>query len=340
MSAVRIQDLLATAVERGASDLHLSSGLPPMLRVDGAITPLDQAALDADAVRHAIAELDGDAAAALDADFSAQLADVARFRVNVFRHERGVGAVFRTVPTHVPSAEELGMGETFHRIADSRSGLVLVTGPTGSGKSTTLAAMVDHVNRTRPEHILTIEDPIEFIHPARRCLVNQRQIGRDAATFADALRAALREDPDVILIGEMRDLATIRLALTAAETGHLVFATLHTSSAPKSIDRIVDVFPGGEKDTVRSMLSESLKAVVAQTLVPRVDGGRVAAHEIMIATPAVRNLIREHKVAQLRSTIQTSAAAGMQTLEQHLRRLAEQGVIRQPESDSAAGAGW
>ena len=338
---MRIQDLLATAVERGASDLHLSSGLPPMLRVDGAIARLDQPALDADAVRRAIAELeDGDAAAALDADFSVQLADVARFRVNVFRHERGVGAVFRTVPTHVPCAEELGMGETFRRIADARSGLVLVTGATGSGKSTTLAAMVDHVNRTRREHILTIEDPIEFVHPARRCLVNQRQIGRDAASFADALRAALREDPDVILIGEMRDLATIRLALTAAETGHLVFATLHTSSAPKSIDRIVDVFPGGEKDTVRSMLSESLKAVVAQTLVPRVGGGRVAAHEIMIATPAVRNLIREHKVAQLRSTIQTSAAAGMQTLEQHLRRLAEQGVIRQPEPDGAAGAGW
>ena len=338
---MRIQDLLAAAVERGASDLHLSSGLPPMLRVDGAIARLDQPALDADAVRRAIAELeDGDAAAALDADFSVQLADVARFRVNVFRHERGVGAVFRTVPTQVPCAEELGMGETFHRIADARSGLVLVTGATGSGKSTTLAAMVDHVNRTRREHILTIEDPIEFVHPARRCLVNQRQIGRDAASFADALRAALREDPDVILIGEMRDLATIRLALTAAETGHLVFATLHTSSAPKSIDRIVDVFPGGEKDTVRSMLSESLKAVVAQTLVPRVGGGRVAAHEIMIATPAVRNLIREHKVAQLRSTIQTSAAAGMQTLEQHLRRLAEQGVIRQPEPDGAAGAGW
>ena len=337
---MRIQDLLATAVERGASDLHLSSGLPPMLRVDGAIAPLDHPALDVDDVRGAIAELEnGDAAAALDADFSVQLRDVARFRVNVFRHQRGVGAVFRAVPMRVPCAEELGMGETFRRIADARSGLVLVTGATGSGKSTTLAAMVDHVNRTRPEHILTIEDPIEFVHPARRCLVNQRQIGRDAASFADALRAALREDPDVILIGEMRDLATIRLALTAAETGHLVFATLHTSSAPKSIDRIVDVFPGGEKDTVRSMLSESLKAVVAQTLVPRVGGGRVAAHEIMIATPAVRNLIREHKVAQLRSTIQTSAAAGMQTMEQHLRRLAEQGVVVQAES-GGAGAAW
>ena len=345
---MRIQELLATAVERGASDLHLSSGLPPMLRVDGAITPLDHPPLDADAVRSAIVELAGgeadvrlgEADARLDADFCVQVPDVARFRVNVFRHERGVGAAFRAVPMRVPCVEELGLGETFRGIADARSGLVLVTGPTGSGKSTTLAALVDHVNRTRREHILTIEDPIEFLHTARRCLVNQREIGRDTANFADALRAALREDPDVILIGEMRDLETIRLALTAAETGHLVFATLHTSSAPKSIDRIVDVFPGGEKDTIRSMLSESLKAVVAQTLVPRAGGGRVAAHEIMIATPAVRNLIREHKVAQLRSTIQTSAAAGMQTLDQHLRRLAEQGVIPRAETGGADRAQW
>lgn len=307
-----------------------------MFRIDGAITPLDHPPLDTDAVRRAIAELAGDQAdERRDADFCVQVPDLARFRVNVFRHQRGVGAAFRAVPMRVPSADELGMGEAFHRMADARRGLVLVTGPTGSGKSTTLAAMVDHVNRTRHEHILTIEDPIEFVHTARRCLVNQREVGRDTASFADALRAALREDPDVILIGEMRDLETIRLALTAAETGHLVFATLHTSSAPKSIDRIVDVFPGGEKDAIRSMLSESLKAVVAQSLVPRADGGRVAAHEIMIATPAVRNLIRENKVAQLRSTIQTSAAAGMQTLDQHLHRLAEQGVIRRAETGSA-----
>ena len=313
-----------------------------MLRVDGAVTPLDHPPLDTDAVRRAIVEVAGEEADAhRDADFCVQVPDLARFRVNVFRHHRGVGAALRAVPMRVPSVEELGMGEIFHRIADERSGLVLATGPTGSGKSTTLAAMVDHVNRTRSEHILTIEDPIEFLHTARRCLVNQREIGRDTASFADALRAALREDPDVILIGEMRDLETIRLALTAAETGHLVFATLHTSSAPKSIDRIVDVFPGGEKDTIRSMLSESLKAVVAQTLVPRADGGRVAAHEIMVATPAVRNLIREHKVAQLRSAIQTSGAAGMQTLDQHLRRLAEQGVIRHTQTGgSARPAPW
>ena len=312
-----------------------------MLRVDGAITPLDHPPLDTDAVRRAIAELaDDDADAHLDADFCVQLAEVARFRVNVFRHQRGVGAALRAVPLRVPDAEALGMGEIFHHIADARSGLVLVTGPTGSGKSTTLAALVDHVNRTRREHILTIEDPIEFLHTARRCLVNQREIGRDTASFADALRAALREDPDVILIGEMRDLETIRLALTAAETGHLVFATLHTSSAPKSIDRIVDVFPGGEKDTIRSLLSESLKAVVAQTLVPRAGGGRVAAHEIMIATPAVRNLIREHKVAQLRSTIQTSAAVGMQTRDQHLRQLAEQGVISNTQLSGDQRAQW
>lgn len=312
-----------------------------MLRVDGAITPLDHPPLDTDAVRRAIAELAGDDAdARLDADFCVLLPEVARFRVNVFRHQRGVGAALRAVPLRVPDAEALGMGEIFHRIADARSGLVLVTGPTGSGKSTTLAALVDHVNRTRREHILTIEDPIEFLHTARRCLVNQREIGRDTASFADALRAALREDPDVILIGEMRDLETIRLALTAAETGHLVFATLHTSSAPKSIDRIVDVFPGGEKDTIRSLLSESLKAVVAQTLVPRAGGGRVAAHEIMIATPAVRNLIREHKVAQLRSTIQTSAAVGMQTRDQHLRQLAEQGVISNTQLSGDQRAQW
>ena len=325
-----IRDLLALAVERGASDLHLSAGLPPMLRVDGAITPLDQPPLDTARVRCWIGELaagEADARQALDADYCVEVADLARFRVNVFRHQRGAGAVLRTVPTRVPALRELGLGPVFERIADARRGLVLVTGPTGSGKSTTLAAMIDHVNRTRREHILTIEDPIEFVHAARRCLISQREIGRHTAGFADALRAALREDPDVILVGEMRDPQTIRLALTAAETGHLVFATLHTASASKSIDRIVDVFPGGEKETIRAMLSESLHAVVAQTLERRVGGGRVAVSEIMLATPAVRNLIREHKVAQLHSTIGTSAAAGMQTREQHLRRLAEEGVL-------------
>ena len=241
---------------------------------------------------------------------------------------RGAGAAFRTVPTRVPTLAELNMGPAFARMADAQRGLVLVTGATGSGKSTTLAAMIDYVNDTRRHHILTLEDPIEFIHERRLCLISQREIGRHTQGYASALRAALREDPDVILIGEMRDLDTIRLALTAAETGHLVFATLHTPSAPKAVDRIVDVFPAGEKETIRSILSESLQAVVSQVLLKRIGGGRVAAHEIMIGTPAVRNLIREHKIAQLHSTMQTSAAAGMQTLDQSLLELVAQGLVR------------
>ena len=323
-----IQELLAVATTRGASDLHLSAGLPPLLRVDGAVRRLDEPPVDSEQVRGWVASLASSVdASSRDADFCAQVAGVGRFRVNVFQQHRGAGAVFRAVPMQVPSMEELGMGTVFRQIAEAKRGLVLVTGPTGSGKSTTLAAMIHYVNETRREHILTIEDPIEFVHAPRRCLVNQREVGRDTANFAAALRAALREDPDVILIGEMRDPETIRLALTAAETGHLVFATLHASSAPKCVDRVVDVFPGSEKTVIRTMLSESLVAVVAQVLLPRVGGGRVAGHEIMIANAAVRNLIREHKVAQLQSTMQTSAAVGMQTLEQSLRRLVAAGVV-------------
>ena len=325
--AADLTRLLALGVDRGASDLHLSAGLPPMIRVDGDIEPLDLPPFDSRQIGTAIEAIVPESSDLLETDFCIELPDVARFRVNAFRHQRGAGAVFRTVPSTVPSMEELGMGPVFRRIADLSRGLVLVTGPTGSGKSTTLAAMIDYVNGVRRDHILTIEDPVEFVHQPRRCLVNQRQLGRDTASFADALRAALREDPDVILIGEMRDLETIRLALTAAETGHLVFGTLHTSSAPQTIDRIVDVFGAGEKETIRSMLSESLQAVVSQTLLKRVGGGRVAAHEIMLGTPAVRHLIREHKVAQLRSAIQTSAAVGMQTLEQSKERLAAAGLI-------------
>ena len=319
--------LLALGVDRGASDLHLSAGLPPMVRVDGDIEALDLPPLCSHQIGAAIEGIAPESSDRLETDFCIELPELARFRVNAFRQQRGAGAVFRTVPSKVPSMEDLGMGAVFRRIADLSRGLVLVTGPTGSGKSTTLAAMVDYVNRVRRDHILTIEDPIEFVHQSRRCLVNQRQLGRDTASFADALRAALREDPDVILIGEMRDLETIRLALTAAETGHLVFATLHTSSAPQTIDRIVDVFDAGEKEAIRSMLSESLQAVVSQALLKRVGGGRVAAYEIMLGTPAVRNLIRERKVAQLRSAIQTSAAVGMQTLEQARERLAAAGLI-------------
>ena len=263
----------------------------------------------------------------LETDFSFDVPSVARFRVNAFNQNRGAGAVFRTIPSKVLSMEELGMGKVFQNIASLPRGIVLVTGPTGSGKSTTLAAMMDYINNTRYEHILTIEDPIEFVHESKKCLVNQREVHRDTHGFAEALRSALREDPDIILVGEMRDLETIRLALTAAETGHLVFGTLHTTSAAKTIDRVVDVFPAEEKAMVRSMLSESLQAVVSQTLMKKNGGGRVAAHEIMIGTPAIRNLIREDKVAQMYSAIQTGASVGMQTLDQCLQGLVQRGLV-------------
>lgn len=330
---MHIQDLLGLCVERKASDLHLSAGMPPLLRIDGDLEPIDEQPLSSEQVAAASGEVanateDSTAPDVGEADFCVELPDLARFRVNSFRQERGPALAFRLIPSTIPGMEELGMGSVFRRIADAPHGLALVTGATGSGKSTTLAAMVDYVNRSRKGHILTIEDPVEFVHPSRRCLVSQRQLGRDTQSFATALRAALRQDPDVILIGEMRDLETIRLALTAAETGHLVLATLHTSGAAQSIDRIIDVFPAGEKETVRAMLSESLQAIVSQKLLKRVGGGRVAAHEILLATPAVRNLIREGKVAQLRSTMQTSAAIGMKTLEQSKHELVAAGLVR------------
>ena len=330
---MHIQDLLGLCVERKASDLHLSTGMPPLLRIDGDLEPIDEQPLSSEQVAEASGEVanataDSTAHDVGEADFCVELPGLARFRVNSFRQERGPALAFRLIPSAIPGMEELGMGSVFRRIADAPHGLALVTGATGSGKSTTLAAMVDYVNRSRKGHILTIEDPVEFVHPSRRCLVSQRQLGRDTQSFATALRAALRQDPDVILIGEMRDLETIRLALTAAETGHLVLATLHTSGAAQSIDRIIDVFPAGEKETVRAMLSEALQAIVSQKLLKRVGGGRVAAHEILLATPAVRNLIREGKVAQLRSTMQTSAAIGMKTLEQSKHELVAAGLVR------------
>ena len=338
---MHITELLSLSVERGASDLHLSTGVPPMLRIDGDIEPLDLPVLDAAEVRAACDQVrpstaNADVGPETELDFCFDAADLARFRVNVFRHHHGPAAVFRVVPTKAPTMAELDMGAVFRQIADAPRGLVLVTGPTGSGKSTTLAAMVDYVNNARRQHILTIEDPIEFVHASRRCLVTQRQLGRDSRDYASALRAALREDPDVILIGEMRDAETIRLALTAAETGHLVFATLHTPSAPAAVDRIVDVFPGAEKAAIRTIFSESLHAVVAQILLKSVAGGRVAAHEIMIATPAVRNLIREHKAAQLYSAMQTAGATGMQTLDQCLHGLLRTGVIDVEEARQKA----
>ncbi len=327
-----IHELLRVCVERGASDLHLSAGLPPMLRIEGDLSFLALPALAETEVRAAVngvapAPPKVESGSVVDVDFCFHLAGVARFRVNAFHQSRGPGAVFRVIPTKVPTMGELEMGPVFRRIADAPRGLVIVTGATGSGKSTTLAAMVDYINESRQQHILTIEDPIEFVHESRRCLVTQRELGRDCRDTASALRAALRQDPDVILIGEMRDPETIRLALTAAETGHLVLATLHSPSAPSAIDRIVDVFPGAEKDTVRTILSESLQAVVAQMLLKRTGGGRVAAHEIMLATPAARNLIREHKAAQLYTVIQTSASVGMQTFDQCLQQLVRTGVV-------------
>jgi twitching motility protein PilT len=272
----------------------------------------------------------------LECDFSFEIPNLARFRVNAFNHNRGAGAVFRTIPSEILSLEKLGAPNIFKEISDYPRGVVLVTGPTGSGKSTTLAAMVDHKNDTEYGHILTVEDPIEFVHQSKKCLINQREVHRDTLGFNEALRSALREDPDVILVGEMRDLETIRLALSAAETGHLVFGTLHTSSAAKTIDRIVDVFPADEKEMVRAMLSESLKAVIAQTLLKKQGGGRVAAHEIMIGTPAIRNLIRENKIAQMYSAIQTGQSFGMQTLDQDLQRLVKDNVVTRQEAASKA----
>ncbi|WAC46528.1 type IV pilus twitching motility protein PilT [Pseudomonas sp. SL4(2022)] len=327
-----ITELLAFSAKQGASDLHLSAGLPPMIRVDGDVRRINLPALDHKQVHALIYDIMNDKQRKdfeefLETDFSFEVPGVARFRVNAFNQNRGSGAVFRTIPSKVLSMEDLGMGEIFRKISDVPRGLVLVTGPTGSGKSTTLAAMLDYINSNKYHHILTVEDPIEFVHESKKCLVNQREVHRDTLGFSEALRSALREDPDIILVGEMRDLETIRLALTAAETGHLVFGTLHTTSAAKTIDRVVDVFPAEEKSMVRSMLSESLQSVISQTLLKKIGGGRVAAHEIMIGTPAIRNLIREDKVAQMYSAIQTGGSLGMQTLDSCLKTLVSKGIV-------------
>jgi twitching motility protein PilT len=306
--------------------------MPPLIRVDGDIRRINVDPMDHKEVHALIYEIMNDKQRKdfeefLECDFSFEIPGVARFRVNAFNQNRGSGGVFRTIPSKVLTMEDLGMGQVFSQIAQTTRGLITVTGPTGSGKSTTLAAMMDFINTNRYQHILTIEDPIEFVHESKKCLVNQREVHRDTLGFNEALRSALREDPDIILVGEMRDLETIRLALEAAETGHVVFGTLHTSSAAKTIDRIIDVFPAAEKSMVRSMLSESLQAVISQTLLKKVGGGRVAAHEIMLCTPAIRNLIREDKVAQMYSAIQTGGQLGMQTLDQCLRGLVEKGLI-------------
>ncbi|GHD40296.1 pilus retraction ATPase PilT [Marinobacter persicus] len=327
-----ITELLAFSAKQGASDLHLSAGLPPMIRVDGDVRRINLPPMEHKEVHGLIYDIMNDKQRKdyeefLETDFSFQVPGVARFRVNAFNQNRGAGAVFRTIPSKVLTMEDLGMGQVFKDVSSVPRGLVLVTGPTGSGKSTTLAAMIDYINDTRYEHVLTIEDPIEFVHDSKKCLVNQREVHRDTLGFNEALRSALREDPDIILVGELRDLETIRLALTAAETGHLVFGTLHTTSAAKTIDRVVDVFPAEEKSMVRSMLSESLQAVISQTLMKKMGGGRIAAHEIMLGTPAIRNLIREDKIAQMYSSIQTGGSLGMQTLDQCLERLLQKGMI-------------
>jgi len=327
-----ITELLGFSVKQGASDLHITAGMPPLIRVDGDIRRINIPEMDHKEVHSLVYEIMNDKQRKdfeefLETDFSFEVPGVARFRVNAFNQNRGVGAVFRTIPSKVLTMEDLDMGQVFKDVSMVPRGLVLVTGPTGSGKSTTLAAMIDYVNDNRYDHILTIEDPIEFVHESKKCLVNQREVHRDTHGFNEALRSALREDPDIILVGELRDLETIRLALTAAETGHLVFGTLHTTSAAKTIDRVIDVFPAEEKDMVRSMLSESLNAVISQTLMKRATGGRVAAHEIMIGTPAIRNLIREGKVAQMYSAIQTGAALGMSTLDQCLEDLVTKRTI-------------
>ena len=327
-----ISELLAFSQKNKASDLHISAGRPPMIRVDGDMKRINLPVLDSETVLKMILDIMNDNQRKtyeekLEVDFSFEIPNVARFRVNAFNQDRGPAAVFRTIPSVVLSLDDLEAPQIFREICMKPRGLVLVTGPTGSGKSTTLAAMVDYINDKQNSHILTVEDPIEFVHQSKKCLINQRELHEDTHSFENALKSALREDPDVILVGELRDLETIRLAMTAAETGHLVLATLHTSSAPKTIDRVVDVFPAEEKSMVRSMLSESIQAVIAQTLLKKVGGGRVAAHEIMLGTSAIRNLIREDKIAQMYSMIQTGQADGMQTLDQCLENLVRDRLI-------------
>lgn len=330
---MKLRDLLELCVKQNASDLHLSPGLPPMARIDGDLFPFkDMTILSADQIKDLVYSAmeksqQQEFETALELDFAVNIPNIAGFRVNAFHQIHGIAAVFRVIPEKIPTLEQLQLPPIFKQLLDLPNGLILVTGPTGSGKSTTLAAMVDYINLNQECHIITIEDPIEFIHTSKKCLINQRQVHRDTHDFTVALRSALREDPDVILLGEMRDLETIRLALTAAETGHLVMATLHTSSAPRAVSRIVDVFSANEKNIIRNMLSESLQAVICQTLLKKISGGRVAALEIMLGTTAIRNLIREDKIAQMYNIILTGSSVGMCTLDQYLQELVAKKII-------------
>jgi twitching motility protein PilT len=332
-----ITQLLQFGVEQGASDCHLSAGEPPMIRIDGDLKKLDNAALTKEEVHALIYDIMNDVQRRVfeethECDFSFELGKIARFRVNVFLQRKGEGAVFRTIPTKVMSLEELGMPPILKQLCEKDKGLILVTGPTGSGKSTTLAGMVDYINNSFEGHILTVEDPIEFVHLSKKCLVNQRELGPHTHSFANALRSALREDPDIILVGEMRDLETIQLALTAAETGHIVFGTLHTSSAPKTVDRIIDVFPPNQQAQIRAQFAESIEAVITQTLLKKKVGGRVAALEILTGTTAVRNLIREGKIHQIPGTMQVSQKDGMQTMDMALTNLVTRGIVTREEA--------
>jgi twitching motility protein PilT len=332
-----MQDLLRRLKKADGSDLFITAGFPPAIKVDGEIKPVTEQPLTPQQSNTLVRAIMNDRQtkafdATKECNFAIAPPNIGRFRVSAFVQQGQVGCVCRTINTEIPTIEELELPPILKDIVMTKRGLVILVGGTGTGKSTTLAAMIDYINDNRPDHILTIEDPIEFVHESRRCLINQREVHRDTLGFNEALRSALREDPDVILVGEMRDLETIRLALTAAETGHLVFGTLHTSSAAKTVDRIVDVFPAGEKDMVRSMLSESLRAVISQTLLKKNGGGRIAAHEIMIGTPAIRNLIREGKIAQMYSAIQTGHGVGMQTLDQCLQDLLAKGLVSREEA--------
>ncbi|MDZ4803867.1 MAG: type IV pilus twitching motility protein PilT [Candidatus Eisenbacteria bacterium] len=333
-----ITELLVFTKNQGASDLHLSSGMPPLVRINGDMTPLDMPPLDRESLHTLIWDIMNDVQKKTfeenhELDFAIDLAGVCRFRVNCFVQRRGEGAVFRVIPSEIKSMQDLALPAVLAEMAMREKGLILVTGPTGSGKSTTLAAMLDHVNRKRRGHIITVEDPIEFVHDSKNCLVNQREIGPHTHSFANALKSALREDPDVILVGELRDLETMQLAITAAETGHVVFGTLHTNSAAKTIDRVIDIFPSSQQAQIRTMFSESIVGIVCQTLLKRSDKkGRVAGLEILVGVPALRNLIREDKTAQIMSVIQTGGQYGMQSMDQCLKNLVMQGAVTREEA--------